>query len=120
MFQQVFLGHREHPARAAGRVVDRLDDMAFAQVSFWCQQQTDHQADYLTRSEVLSGFFVGLFSPNTDEFLKDITHLHVIYTLHRQVYTSKRLDDFIQQVLFIHTSDVVAEPETLNDLLDIL
>ena len=69
---------------------------------------------------MLSGFLVGLFSPNTNEFLEDVSHLHVVNTLHGQVYTSEHLDDFIQQVLFVHARNVVTEPKTLDDLLDIL
>ena len=63
---------------------------------------------------MLSGFLVGLFSSNTNEFFEDVSHLHVVNTLHGQVYTSEHLDDFIQQILFVHAGNVVTEPKNVR------
>jgi uncharacterized membrane protein YcjF (UPF0283 family) len=53
---QVLLGDREHAARAAGRVVERLDDALGGQhVAVLAEQQVDHQPDDLARREVVAG-----------------------------------------------------------------
>ena len=69
---------------------------------------------------MLSGLLVGLLGPDADEFLEDISHLHVVDTLHRQIHPGECLDHFVQQVLFVHSGNVVSEPEALDDLSDVL
>jgi len=71
----VFLGHGEHAAGAAGRVVDGFHHMAAAQILFRREQEIDHQFDDLTRGEVLPGFLVGLFRADPDQLLEHIAHV---------------------------------------------
>ena len=69
----------QHAARAAGRIIDRLDDMAAGEVFLRRQQQIDHELDHLARSEVLPGLLVRLFCADPDEFLEDVAHLDVVH-----------------------------------------
>ena len=112
----VLLGHREHTAGAAGRVVDGLDDVALAQVPFGRQQQVDHQLDHLARREVLPGLLVGLLRPDADELLEDVAHLHVVHPLRREVDPGEALHHLVEQVLLLHAGDLPVEGETLHDL----
>lgn len=120
VLQQMLLSHRQHPPCTAGRIVDRLDNMALAQVALRRQQQADHQPDHFARGEVLSGFLVGLLSAYADKFFEDVAHLHVVNPLQRQITTGESLDDLIQQVPLVHSGDLVSEPESVDDLLDVL
>ena len=114
----VLLCHRKHASRAAGRVVNRLDHMALAQVSFRRKQQIDHQFNYFARCEVLSGLLIGLFSSDPDNLFEHITHLHVVNLLRRQVdiIGCKFLDDIEEQVLLIHPVDLDAKVKLLEYL----
>lgn len=72
----VFLGHRQHATRTAGRVVDGFHHVAAAQVLLRRKQQVDHQLDDFAWGEVFPCFFIGLFRADPDQFFKHIAHLH--------------------------------------------
>ena len=90
---QVVLGDREHSARPARRVVDRLDDVALPEVRLGREQEADHQPDHLAGREVLSGLLFGLLGADADELLEDVPHLHVVDTLRWEVDVGERLHD---------------------------
>ena len=115
----VFLGHREHAAGAAGRVVDGLDHMAAAQVLLRREQQVDHQLDHLARGEVLPGLLVRLLRADPDEFLEDVAHLDVVHAVGREIDRGERLDDLVEQVLLGHPRDLLVEGEPLHDGADV-
>jgi hypothetical protein len=115
----VTLGHREHAAGAAGRVVDGLDHVAAAQVLLRGEQQVDHQLDDLAGREVLPGLFVRLLRADPDEFLEDIPHLDVAHAVRGQVDRGELLDDLVEEVLLRHARDLLIEREPLHDLADI-
>ena len=69
---------------------------------------------------MLSRFLVGLLSPDADEFLKYVAHLHVGDANWRKIQRCEPLDDLKQQVALVHMRDLVNEPETFDDLLDVL
>ena len=116
---QVLLGHGQHAAGPAGGVIDRLDDVALAQVRFRRQQQVHHQLDDLARGEVLAGLFVGLLRSDADQFLEDIPHLHVVDPLRRQVQFGEPLDDLEELVVLVHARYLLAKPEAVHNLADI-
>ena len=112
----VLLGHRQHAAGAAGRIVEGLDDVALAQIPFGRQQQVDHQLDHLARREVLPGLLVGLLRPDADELLEDVAHLDVVHPLRREVDPGETLHHLVEQVLLRHARDLPVEGEALHDL----
>ena len=117
----VLLGHREHAAGAAGRVVDGLDDVALAQVLLRREQEVDHQLDHLARSEVLPGLLVRLLRADPDELLEDVAHLDVVHARQARGRSRReRLDDLVEQVLLRHAGDLLVEREALHDLADVL
>ena len=115
----VFFGHRQHAACAAGGVVDGFDHMAAAQVLFWRQQQINHQFDDFTGGEVLPCFFVGLLCADADQLFEHITHLHGRLVGRQagkaQVEGGKFLDDLKQQVLLGHLADLFAKLEVIKN-----
>ena len=118
----VAFGNTEHAAGSTGGVVDGFDDVAFAKIGFGGEQQVDHQADDFARREVFSGFFVGLFRTDPDEFFKDVAHLRFVDGVYREVEfgTGKGFDDFKQQVLLRHFGDLLVEGKTVQNVPNVL
>jgi hypothetical protein len=88
---EVFLGHAQHAARAAGRVVQRLDHAGLAEHRVVLgEHQVDHQADDLARREVLTGRLVGLLGEAPDEVLEDGAHHVRVDHVRVQVHLAKR------------------------------
>ena len=117
---QVVLGDREHAARPARGVVDRLDLVARAEVRLGREQEADHQPDHLARREVLPGLLVRLLGADADELLEHVPHRHVVDALRREVDVRELLDDLVEQVPLVHARDVLVEPEALHDLEDVV
>ena len=115
----VLLGDGQHAAGAAGRVIDRLHDVAVGEVFFRREQQVDHQLDHLTRREVVPGLLVRLLSADPDQLLEDVAHLHVVHAIRGEVDGGERLDDLVEQVLLGHARDLRVEGEPLHDLADV-
>ena len=116
----VLLGHREHAAGTTGRVVDRLDHVALAQVPLRREQEVDHQLDHLARGEVLSGLLVRLLGADPNDLLKGVSHLDVVHAVGRQIDRGELLDDLIEQVFLRHTGDLLIEGKPLHDFPDVL
>ena len=74
----VLLGHGEHAARAAGRVIDGRGGARAGQGGVVVgEQQVDHQLDDLARGVVLPGVLVVRFGKAADEFFEDVAHLQI-------------------------------------------
>ena len=74
----VLLGHGEHAARAAGRVIDGRSGARAGQSGVVVgEQQVDHQLDDLARGVVLPGVLVVRFGKAADEFFKNVAHLQI-------------------------------------------
>ena len=69
---------------------------------------------------MLPGFLVGLLRADADQFLERIAHLHVVDPPRRQVQRREALHDLEQAVLGVHAGDLLAEPERVHDLHDVL
>ena len=73
---EMVLGHREHPAGAAGGVVEGPNDARLGQcVLILDEEQVDHQPDHLARGEVLPSGLVGELREPADQLLVDVAHL---------------------------------------------
>ncbi len=103
----------------AGRVVDRLDHVALAQVLLRRKEEVDHQLDHLARGEVLSGLLVGLLGADPDQLLEDVAHLDVVHARRGEVDGGEGLDDLVEQVLLGHAGDLLVEGELLHDVADV-
>jgi hypothetical protein len=94
--------------------------VAAAKVFFWRQQEIHHQANDLAWSEVLPGLLVRLLSADADQFLEDVSHLHVVHTVRREVYSGESLDDLVEQVLLRHARDLLIKGKAIHDVAHVL
>ena len=113
------LRHAEHAASAAGGIIDGLHHMAASQVLLRGEQEIDHELDDLARSEVLPGLFIRLLSPDADQFLKHVAHLHIVHGSRGEVDGGKLLHHKVQQILPFHEGDLLAKLELFHDGPDI-
>ncbi len=117
----VVLRDREHAARAARRIVDRLHDVALAEILLGRKEQIHHESDDFARREMFSGLFVRLLRPDPDELLEDVAHLRVVHALGGEIdlRIDEGLDDLEEDVLLGHGGDLLAELEAVDDGLDV-
>ena len=113
----MFIGDRQHSARARGRVVDGADHAGLGQhVVVLDEQQVDHQADDFARREVLTGRLVGQFRELADQLLEREPHLVVVDRLGMQVDARELLGDLIEQPALGQLVDLGREAEPLEDV----
>ena len=113
--EQVFLGHRQHAARAAGRVVDGEVPVGDGDV-----EQLHHQADDFARGEVLSGLFAALFREAPQQFLVDVAHLQRRELVRAELQFLVLIQDRGQPVVLHHLADGGAVVEVLDDVVNVL
>ena len=95
---QIFVGHREHAARARRRVIDGAHHAGLCQhVVILDEQQVDHQPDDFTRREMFSRRLVRDFRELADQFLEDEPHLAVADLVGMQIELRELFGDQIQQ-----------------------
>ena len=127
----VVLGLGQHPAAAAGRVVDghHRGQLAADRV----EDEVGHQVDDLPRGEVLPGFLVVLFVELADQLFKDIAHaevrqaghqvaIRVLGVVGRQVDVGgdELFEDVEQDLLVRHVPHLLLQLEAGDDLFDVV
>jgi hypothetical protein len=113
---QVVLGHREHAAGPAGRVVQGLDDARGGQgVAVLPEQQLDHELDDLAGGEVLAGGLVGLLGEAPDQVLEDPAHLVVGHHAGVQVHLGEALHHQVEDVGLVQARHLLGELEALDE-----
>ena len=126
------LGNGEHPAGAAGAVVEHVGG-GFHLVGDGPEDELRHQLHHVPGGEVLAGLLVVVLAEAPDQLLKDRAHAVVVQTLqahglvgverrswaevHRRV--KELLDEEAQGAGFDQGLDLVAEPELFQHLLDV-
>ena len=113
--EQVFLGHGEHAAGAAGRVVDREVPVGDGDL-----QQLDHQPDDLARGEVFSGLLAALFREAPQQLLVDVAHLQAGELVRAKLQFLVLIQDRGQPVVLHHRGDGGAVVEVLDDVVNVL
>ena len=113
--EQVFLGHRQHAARAAGRVVDREVPVGDRDV-----EQFHHQPDHFARREVLSGLLAALFREAPQQLLVDVAHLQRRELVRAEFQFLVLVQDRGQPVVLHHLADGGPVVEVLDDVVDVL
>ena len=112
---EVVLGHAEHAPRAAGGVVERLDDAWLGQQRVVLdEQQADHELDHLTGREVLAGRLVGQLGEAADQLLVEVAHLQVGDGVGVQVDFAELGEDLVEQVGPVEAADLGGEVELLE------
>ena len=116
---QVVLGNREHAARPARRVAERLDDARLGEdvVLVVDEEQVDHQPDDLARREVLAGGLVGELGELADQLLVEVAHLDVRHGLRVQVDVGELADHLVEDVGPPQPVDLDAEVELVDHVL---
>ena len=116
---QVVLGDRQHAARAAGGVAERLDDARLGEhvVGVVDEQQVDHQPDDLARREVLAGGLVGELGEAADQLLVEVAHLDVRHDVRVQVDVGELADHLVEQVGLAQPVDLDREVELVDHVL---
>ena len=89
--------------------------MASGEVFLWREEEIHHELDDLSRGEVFPGLLVGLLRTYPNEFLEDVTHLHVVHAVGREIDGGELFDDEIEQVLLGHLRNLNVEPEPFHD-----
>jgi hypothetical protein len=112
---QVVLRHREHAARATGRIVQCLDDARLGEQRVVLdEEQADHQPDHLARREVLSGGLVGKLREAADQLLVEIAHLQVGHRAGVQVDVAESRQNHEQEVRLVQPDDLSLELELVQ------
>lgn len=101
----------EHTARAAG-LIQYGDDLAVIKdiVTAFGKQNIDHQFNNVAAGIVVAGF--GIFRELTDQFLENISHLHIVDGTRIKVKFGEGLDDGEQAVILVHLVDFFAKVQT--------
>ena len=118
---QVFVGDRQHAARAGGGIVDRAHHAGLRQhLVILDEEQVHHQPDDLARREVLAGRLVGQLGEPADQLLEDEAHLLVADLVRVQVDAGEPLGHLIEQLGLVEPVDLGRELEALEDVADVL
>ena len=114
---QMVLSNRQHAARPAGGVTQRLDDSWLGQdVLVIDEEKVHHEPDDLTRGEVLTCRLVRQFGEPADELLVEVAHLEVRHDIRMQVDIGELPDHLVEQVAPAQSFDLDAEVELLDDV----
>ena len=111
----VMLRNREHAARSAGRIVNRLHDVAVREVFLRREEEIHHQLDHFARGEMFARLFVGLLCTDADELFEDVAHLHIVDLSGGEIDLREGFDDLVEEILLRHPGDLLVEPEALHD-----
>ena len=115
--QDAVLADREHAARARAGVRDRPHDAGLVQgLVVVREDQGDHQADDLTRREVLARVLVHRLVELPEQLLEDVAHLQVRDLVRVEVDVLELLQHQEQQAGLVQLADRVAEVELLEHL----
>jgi hypothetical protein len=113
----VFLGDREHPARAAGWIEQGPDDARGPEhLVVLVQQEVNHQTDHFARREVLARSLVGELVELAEELLVDVTHLDVRDRVRVEVDINHLGEDVVEQPGPVQPADLGVEVELLEDV----
>ena len=118
----LILSHREHTARATGRIKNG-DNLAIGSgnlVHIRIKQYFHHQLNNLTGRKVLTGGLVRLFREPADQFFKHITHFQVINLGIAHIDLGKPLYNQVQQVCTRELVNYTEDFKVIHDLTDIL
>ncbi len=114
---QVLLGHAQHAAGAAGRVVHGAHDAGLAEgVVVLHEEEVDHEPDDLAGREVLPGGLVALLGELADQLLEDVPHLQVGDAVGVEVHRRELLHDQVQDVGLVEPLDLGLEAEVVDDV----
>ena len=114
--EQILTGHAEHAAGAGSRVIQGAHHAGFDQrIAVFDRQQIHHQANHLTRGEVLAGRFVGEFRELADQFFEHQAHLQVVDFIRVQPEAGKLLGDQVQEFGLVQPLHRGREIEMLED-----
>ena len=83
------------------------------------EQDVHHQADDLTRREMITSGFIRQFIETTDEVLEDQPHLLIRHRVGRQIHITELRDDEIEDIRFTHFFDFALELEKIEDSADV-
>lgn len=115
MVENELFGFRQHPAGAAGRIIDRAEDARPVNVLLARIDEVRHQADDFARGEVVAGLFVRLFVEPHHQMLEQVSHLQIVDVVGVQVHVRHRLHDGEKPIAGIELFDLVVELEPLED-----
>ena len=113
--EQVFLGHGQHAARPAGRVVDGDVPVRDGDV-----EQFDHQPDHFARGEVFSGLLAALFREAPQDLLVDVAHLQRRQLVRAELQFLVLVQDRSEAVVLHRLADGGPVVEMLDDVVDVL
>ena len=115
---ELFLGAREHAARAAGEVA-HLDDLARRGevLAALREGKARKQAHDLARGVVVAG--LGVLGEATDDFLEHVAHGHVVDRLGVEVELGELADNAGELGALPHLLDLLIKLEVGEDLLDV-
>ena len=119
----IFLCEREHAASAATGVVQGAHDTRCGQRGVVrLKQHMHHEANHLTRREVISRFFVRLLVELAHQLFKHIAHHVVGHTVRVQVNVGagERLNHFEQQIGAVKFFDFFLELEVIENVARLL
>ncbi len=106
----------EYATTAAAGVIHSADDVLSGEGALvLSEEQADHEADHLTRGEVLAGVLVQRLVELADQLLEDIAHLDVGDLVRVQVYGAKALHHLEEQACLVELGDGVVEVELFED-----
>src|SRR5580704_8450264 len=110
-------GDGEHPSRARRGIVNGAHNTRPRQyLAIFGEKQVHHEADYLTRREMLTGRLVGEFGEPADELLESKPHPAVADLVGVQVDAGKFLGDLIKETVLREAVDMRGEVELLEDV----
>ncbi len=113
--EQVFLGHGQHAAGAAGGIVDGEVPVGDGNL-----QQLDHEPDDFARGEVFSGLLAALFREAPQQFLVDVAHLQPGELVRAELQFLVLIQDRGEPVVLHHLADGGAVVEVLDDVVNVL
>jgi len=112
--EKMFLGHRHHAARPAGRIVEGHVPVGNGDV-----EQLHHQPDHLARREVLPGLLAALLRETPQNLLVDVAHLQRRELVRAKFKFLVLVEDRGEAVVLHHLADGRPVVEVLNDVVDI-
>ena len=112
------LRDREHTARAGGRIINGTIDTRLEDLGLLAEDKVDHQANDLTRGEVVAGLLVGLLVELAHQLFKEIAHLQIGKTSGREVdqRAAELLDNEKEPVVLVELLDLGFKLKLFKDI----
>ena len=115
LVEQMLFGNVEHAAGTAGRVID--GGVPFRDGDL---QQLDHEANNLTRCEMIPGRFGVRFRESPEQFLIDVAHLKAGELFRSDIEDGILVQDRGEAGILDHFADDGAVIETIENILNVL